>query len=224
MQRQILRQLHLPPRLDRILNKTIVRNLDSSRDLNSNKLKSQVEEYPMLTTPRSGSTINSKRYFLKAPRLPLLRLLLRETPIAPRKVRDLKAMAPPIITSSKTTTRLGSSKTPMTSPSRIVVQMLTREFPRQVTQVATIIMAVRRLLLMAANTSCIMATANTITAMATKSQPTAWEEVTKEMITVVIIKVAAPAITIITTCQDIIKVIRSPCKQVVVCPATTATA
>jgi len=87
-----------------------------------------------------------------------------------------------------------------------------------------------------------MATANTITAMATtikdprmvlimvcrtmatKSQPTAWEEVTKEMITVVIIKVAAPAITIITTCQDIIKVIRSPCKQVVVCPATTATA
>ena len=87
-----------------------------------------------------------------------------------------------------------------------------------------------------------MATANTITAMATttedpktealimvcrtmatKSRPMAWEEATNEMITVVIIKAVAPVITITTTCQDIIKVIRSPCKQVVVHPAIMAT-
>ena len=86
-----------------------------------------------------------------------------------------------------------------------------------------------------------MATANTITAMATttedprtavlimvcrtmatKSRPMAWVEVTNEMITVVIIKAVAPVITIITTCQDIIKVIKSPCKQAAVHPALMA--
>jgi len=59
--------------------------------------------------------------------------------------------------------------------------------------------------------------------MATKSRPMAWEEATNEMITVVIIKVVAPVITITTTCQDIIKVIRSLCKQVAVHPALMAT-
>ena len=152
MQHRILRLLHLPPRLRRILNQTIVRNQDS-RDLNSNKLKSQVEEYPMLTPPRSGSMINSRRYFLKTLRLPLLRLLLQETPMAPLKVKDLKTMAPPIITSSKITTRLGSSRMPTISPShnRIVVPTLIRVLPQQVIQVATIIMGAH-LLLTAANT------------------------------------------------------------------------
>ena len=152
MQHQILQLLQLPPNLYRIRNKTIVRNLDSSRDLNSNKLKSQVEEYPMLTPPRSGSMINSRRYFPKTLRLPLLRLLLRETPMAPLKARDLKTMAPPITTSSKTTTRTVNSKIRTTSLSRMAVQMLIRVFRQQATQVATTIMAAAHLLPMEANT------------------------------------------------------------------------
>ena len=151
MQHRILRLLHLPPRLRRILNQTIVRNQDS-RDLNSNKLKSQVEEYPMLTPPRSGSMINSRRYFLKTLRLPLHRLLLQETPMGLLKVRDLKTMAPPIITSSKTTTRMVSSKIPTISLSPMAVQMLIRVFRQQATQVATTIMAAAHLLPMEANT------------------------------------------------------------------------
>ena len=232
MQHQILQLLQLPPNLYRIRNKTIVRNLDSSRDLNSNKLKSQVEEYPMLTHHRSGSMINLKRCSHKTLRLPHLRLLLRETPMALRKVKDLRTMAPPIITSSKITTRMVSSKMPTIILSRIMVPILIRVFRQQATQVATTIMAAH-LPHTEANTWLTMATANTITTMATtskdpkmvlitvcrtmatKSRPMAWVEVTNEMITVVIIKAVAPVITIITTCQDIIKVIRSLCKQVV---------
>jgi hypothetical protein len=120
--------------------------------------------------------------------------------------------------------------------------MLIRVFRQQATQVATTIMAAAHLLPMEANTWWTMATANIITpmatttedprtavlimvcrTMATKSRPMAWEEATNEMITVVIIKVIAPVITITTTCQDIIKVIKSPCKQAVVHLALMAT-
>ena len=95
----------------------------------------------MLTPPRSGSMINSRRYFPKTLRLPLLRLLLRETPMAPLKARDPKTMAPPITTSSKTITRTVNSKIRTTSLSRMAVQMLIRVFRQQATQVATTIMA-----------------------------------------------------------------------------------
>lgn len=191
----------------------------------------------MLTPPQSGSMINSKRWFPNRLRLPLLRHLLLETAMAPPKVRDQNIMAPPIITSSKITTRLlGSSRMPTISPShnRIVVPMLTRVLPQQVIQVATTIMGAH-LLLTAANTWWIMATANTTIAMATttkgprimvcrtmatKSQPMAWEEVTNAMITAAIIKAVTQ---VITTChQDIIKLIKNPCKQAV-CPAIMAT-
>jgi len=159
--------------------------------------------------------------------------------MALRKVKDLRTMAPPIITSSKITTRMVSSKMPTIILSRIMVPILIRVFRQQATQVATTIMAAH-LPHTEANTWLTMATANTITTMATttkdpkmvlitvcrtmatKSRPMAWVEVTNEMITVVIIKAVAPAITIITTCQDIIKVIRSLCKQVVH-PAIMAT-
>lgn len=48
----------------------------------------------------------------------------------------------------------------------------------------------------------------------------AWEEVTNAMITVAIIKAVTQ---VITTChQDIIKLIKNPCKQAV-CPAIMAT-
>jgi len=182
----------------------------------------------MLTPPPSGSMINSKRSYPNRLRLPLLRHLLLETAMAPRKVRDQNTMAPPIITSSKITTRLGSSKMPTISPSHnpIMVPTLIRVFPQQVIQVATIMGA--HLLLTAANTWWIMATANTTIAMATttkgprivvcrtmaiKSQPMAWEEVTNAMITVAIIKEVTQ---VITTChQDIIKLIKNPCKQAV---------
>jgi len=151
MQHRILRLLHLPLRLRRILNQTIVRNQDS-RDLNSNKLTSQVEEYPMLTHHRSGSMINLKRCSRKTLRLPHLRLLLRETPMALHKVKDLRTMAPPIITSSKITTRMVNSKMPTIILSRIMVPILIRVFRQQATQVATTIMAAAHLLPMEANT------------------------------------------------------------------------
>lgn len=190
----------------------------------------------MLTPPPSGSMINSKRWFPNRLRLPLLRHLLLETAMAPLKVRDQNIMAPPIITSSKITTRLlGSSRMPTISPShnRIVVPTVIRVLPQQVIQVATIMGA--HLLLTAANTWWIMATANTTIAMATttkgprivvcrtmaiKSQPMAWEEVTNAMIIAAIIKAVTQ---VITTChQDIIKLIKNPCKQAV-CPAIMAT-
>jgi hypothetical protein len=72
--------------------------------------------------------------------------------MAPLKARDLKTMAPPITTSSKTTTRTVNSKIRTTSLSRMAVQMLIRVFRQQATLVATTIMAAAHLLPMEANT------------------------------------------------------------------------
>jgi hypothetical protein len=121
------------------------------------------------------------------------------------------------------------------------VPILIRVFPQQVIQVVTTITEALLPSITAVITWWITATgiiiitmATTINdprivpimvcrIMATKSQHMAWEEVTKEMTIVVIIKAVAPIITIITTCQDIIKMIGNPCKRED-CPAIMAMA
>ena len=141
MQHQLHRLLHLSPQLYRIRNQTIVRNQGSSRDLNSIKMRLQTEDRLMQTTHRSGNTINSTRYFPKILLLAHLRLLLRETAMAPHKVKDQSKMVVVIITSSKITTQLVNHKMPTINPNhnRMGVPILIRVFPQLVIQVVTTI-------------------------------------------------------------------------------------
>lgn len=144
IQHQLLRLLHLPLNLHRIHNPTIVQNQDSSRNPNSNKMRVQQTEGQAMQTPRrSGNMINSTRYFPKIIHLAHLRLLLQQTPMAPHKARDLSIMEATIIITSKITSQMvdniSNSKILMISPNRkrIVVSILIRAFPRQVTQAVT---------------------------------------------------------------------------------------
>ena len=150
IQHQSLHLLRLSLNLHRP--QAIVKNQDSSRDLNSNKMRShQVEGQVMQTPHRSGSMINSTRYFLKIIHLAHLKLLLRQTLMAPLRAKDLRTMGAAIIITNKTTTQMevsiSSSKIPMISPNpNPIVAIQIRAFPLQATQVATTMEAPLRII------------------------------------------------------------------------------